>query len=142
VRQEEAIASRRFIRAFVDRDLETLDAAGEENFRTVTAAMAACFTALVRARIPAGQVANVAAGTTLYDSEDHKIPTWVVEAVFRGVLDDPRMMEGVAPGLLIDTQLAYVVGTAQEIPVEERDQLVEAASDILDGLRDTTPGTR
>jgi hypothetical protein len=141
VRPVESAAARRFVRAFVDRDLETLDNAGEENFRAVTAAMAACFTALVRARIPAEQVANVAAATALLDSEDNKIPTWIAEAAFRGALGDPGMMEGIAPDLLVDTQLAYVVSTAQDVPADERDHLVEAANAIIDELPDTTPGT-
>lgn len=139
MRPEEATAARRFVRAFIDRDLETLDTAGEENFHAVTAAMAACFAALVRARIPAEQVANVAAGTALYDSEDKKIPTWVVEAVFRGFLDDdPRMLEGLSPDLLVDTQLAYIAA-AHDIPVDERDHVVDAAITILDERREITP---
>lgn len=128
---EEAVAAERFIPMFLDRDLDMLETTNEKDVRPVAAAMAAVFVALVRTRIPSEQVSSAAAKEVLLDSDDNKIPAWIVGAAFRGALHEPQMLEGISHSLLIDTHLAYIGHHVHDVPAAERDQLVQAAVAVL-----------
>lgn len=136
MKHEEAIAAERFVPMFLDRDLEILGSTHGEDVRPVAAAMAAVFVALVRTRISPERAASTAAEETLLDSDDNKIPAWIVEAAFRGALHEPQMLEGISPSLLIDTHLAYIGRHVQDLPAAERDDLIQAAAAVLDESRE------